>query len=410
MKLTVVIGAEAMALGQTQACRAGWLSLLDACPWGTGFQHPDFVFPWYRLYLDRFLPVLVLAHAADGRLAGLLPLAREVRSGIVRGAGDKQAEYQVWLADPKDGDDFIDRAVPALRAALPGTDLHLKYLPSGTPLAWCTDVPTCALRVHRRPLMHAEYAVMTKQRNKKNHRQNFNRLSRMGPVVFERVVDQRRFAEILGDICIQYDDRQEALYGHRPFNQDPTKQTFLLELQRSGLLHTSLLTVGGSIAAAHIGLLSHGRAIHLGINTHAPAFAAHSPGQLLLAMLGVHMVDDTTCLLDLTPGGDPYKEHFATGHDLAFELSAYAGARRRLSTELIAGATYCVKSGLRALGYRPGSVLGALRIFSQRSLQFLGGTGGACVTTRAGGTPQHLAKDGSGSTGTGMPDKCLDDA
>lgn len=415
MKLSLLTGRDAVDLAQSPAIQSKWKALHAACPWATACQHPDFVLPWYQLYQERFLPVLVLAESASGELQGLLTLARSPGSGAMTGAGERQAEYHAWLAAPDAGDDFIRAAIPALRAAFPGLALRLRYLPPGIPLGWTVERAGCArhctLHTHRRPVMHVDAAAMARQRSKKNHRQNFNRLQRMGVVAFEKVCGHERFAAVLDDICAQYDFRQGALHHQMPFHADPLKKPFYLELDKRGLLHTSLLTVDGEVAAAHVGLLSIGRAVHLGINTHAPAFAAHSPGNLLLAMLGVRLAEDAMPVLDLTPGGDGYKEHFATGHDLVFELTAYASARQRLKMELLAGAARALKTGLQAVGYRPARVRAALLALKQTSLTRL--RSAACRLlpgSRVRALRCPVGGDARQPGDTGVSKNCLDDA
>ncbi len=356
MELTLLTDAEALRVTEEPDFRNDWIALCGRCPWATVCQHPDFVLPWYRLYADTFLPVVVLARSARGELRGLLTLARRRGSVRMTGAGECQAEYQAWLAAPGDGDDFMRAALAQLRAGFPGVELRLRYLPPGIPLGWTVEAGGCArhcvLRAHRRPLMHIDEAAMTRQRNKKNHRQNYNRLGRVGDVRFEQVRGNERFDQVFDTICRQYDFRQGALHRQTPFRDDPRKKPFYFELHRRGLLHTTILTVNGELAASQLGLVSPGRALHLGINSHAPAFAAHSPGSLLLAMLGVHLAREGIPLFDLTPGGDAYKEHFATGHDLVFELAAYAGRTQRLKVELPAGAARAAKALLGACGLR----------------------------------------------------------
>lgn len=362
VRLALLSGEAALARAQSGAFQAGWRALLARCPWAAACQHPDFVLPWYRHYAPAVLPVLVLAEGADGSLAGLLTLGLRHGSRTLRGAGEQQAEYQAWLAAPEDGDAFIAAAVRALRQAFPGADLQLRYLPPGTPLGWleAVDRKLLTLRPHRRPVMQAEPDAMARQRNKKNHRQNFNRLGRIGEVRFERVREHARFAGLFDALCMQYDFRQAALYRQMPFAADPAKRGFHLALHRQGLLHVTVLTVGGEPAASHLGLLSEGRALHIGILTHNPAFAAHSPGTLLLAMLGVRLAEEGVPMLDLTPGGDGYKEHFATGHDVAHALTVHGSARRRLAAELRAGLGELARQGLRKTGLR-GTDLAAAR-------------------------------------------------
>lgn len=363
MIFSLLTGSEAMQAAETPAFQASWLALYRRCPWATACQHPDFVLPWYRLYGEQYLPVVVLSRSPAGDLLGLLTLARR-RDGVLTGAGERQAEYQCWLADPGDGDAFIRSAMAGLTADFPGVDLCLRYLPPGVPLGWTADTGHCArysvLRPHRRPVMHVEADAMGRQRNKKNHRQNFNRLGRIGRVAFEHVRCGERFAQVFEEICGQYDFRQAVLHRQTPFLSDPMKKRFFRELHARGLLHTTILTVDGKLAASHVGLLGDRGVLHLGINSHAPGFAAHSPGNLLLAMLGVYLAQEGLPMFDLTPGGDAYKEQLATGHDLVFELSVYGNACRKLASTARKRSTAWVKAGMHALGYRGAEVLTAM--------------------------------------------------
>lgn len=364
MHLTILTGREALNCVNSKEFQSRWQSLYDGCPWATACQHPDFVEAWYAHYYESFLPVMIFGEGSDGSLAGLLPLALRRNGTRLTGAGEQQAEYQGWIQAPDADASFIVNAIWEIRGRFPGVDIFLKYLPPGIPLHWMDEQADygklCALRTLARPIMRADAAAMVRQRNKKNHRQNYNRLKRLGAIEFERVVEHDHFIRVFDEMCIQYDFRQAALYWNMPFSNDPAKKPFYLELHKRGLLHTTILTVGDRIAASHIGLLSEERAVHLGINTYDPALAAHSPGNLLLAMLGVHLAAEEMPLLDLTPGGDGYKEHFATEHDSVYELTIYGDKTRRLKTEALLNAKRLLKTRLRMAGYRTADVLGAV--------------------------------------------------
>ncbi len=364
MTVQLLTGQAALLhLGAAQF-RAGWIALHDNCPWATACQHPDFVLPWYALYSTAFLPVAVFSEREDGTLDALLTLALRPGGKTLTGAGDNQAEYQGWIQAPSAAGGFMTHALRALRAQFPGAELRLKYLPPGIALNWVEEkevASVCALRMYSRPLMQIDAGEMNRQRNKKNHRQNYNRLKRLGEVSFARVVEMDAFLDVLDDICLQYDFRQAAFFRNMPFARDPLKKPFYVALQKSGLLHTTVLNVGSKVAASHVGLVSKGTALHLGINTYDPAFAAHSPGNLLLAMLGVHLVAEEVNLLDLTPGGDKYKEQFATGYDVVAELIVYPGRARRLFGELLRKLLALSKAKLGAAGIRPAQIVGAFQ-------------------------------------------------
>jgi CelD/BcsL family acetyltransferase involved in cellulose biosynthesis len=358
MTLRLLTGDAALAHIGAQTFVTAWRALHAICPWATACQDPDFVLPWYGLYGALFVPVVVLQQTDDGALVGLLPLALDDKAQRLTGAGERHAEYQSWLQPPDAGASFITAALRAVREHLPRADLALRYLPAGMPLswleAWRNDASDArrwvTLRSVRRPLMQIDPVAMQRQRNKKNHRQNVNRLSRLGAVRFEQVVEHAHFLRVIDAICDQYDFRQAALYREKPFTLDVAKKRFYIALHRQGLLHVTILTVDGAIAASHIGLLSAGRAVHLGINTYHPATSAHSPGNLLLAMLGVHLAAQQMPLLDLTPGGDGYKEHFATAHDHVSTLTIH----RDLRSFLLTAARQRLFDAARALATRAG--------------------------------------------------------
>lgn len=364
MNLKLHIGSQALMLVRSEEFQSKWKSLYDGCPWVTAFQHPDFVTPWYELYYEKFLPVIVLGEAEDKSLVGLFTLALHENGKKLVGAGERQAEYQGWLEKPEAGNAFIQDAVKKIFDFFPGVDLCLKYLSPGIPLNWISldrdyEKIFC-LRSHARPIMKIDAVEMERQRRKKNHRQNFNRLNKLGEVRFEKVSEHDHFIRIFDEMCIQYDFRQGALHHNMPFSNDPVKKLFCLELHKRGLLHTTILTVGGEIVASHFGLMSQGSAVHLGINTHAPAFAAHSPGNLFLAMLGVYLAEEKIPVLDLTPGGDGYKENFATEHDVVFDLIAYGNVMVRWRTEALLSAKRIVKNKMQKAGMSTADVWRAL--------------------------------------------------
>lgn len=364
MHLELLSGDDALKCVNSDEFQSKWKALYARCPWAVASLHPDFVVPWYRLYAPGFQPVVVLEETGDGALAGLLTLALCRNGRKLVGAGEQQAEYQGWIQPADSGSGFIVNAIRELRKRFRQADICLKYLPPGIPLGWTGEkghyAELCSLRSHARPVMHIDAAAMERQRNKKNYRQNYNRLKRLGEVRFQRVVEHDDFVRVFDEICNQYDFRQAALYRNMPFASDPAKKQFYLELHKRGLLHATILTVGKKVAASHIGLLSDARAVHLGINTHDPAPAAHSPGNLLLAMLGVHLAAEEMPMLDLTPGGDGYKEHFATGHDAVFELTMYSDTRRRLRTEALLGVIRYSKKRLQRAGYRTADALAVI--------------------------------------------------
>jgi len=132
MSIVIARGAEADAVLGDAAFRAKWAALHPNCPWSSVFQSPAFAATWYRVYKPAFEPVLVFREARSAGLSGLLPLAVARDSGTWQLAGAPQAEYQAWLALPKDGQPFICEALTALRESGMTGPLTFTYLPRPT--------------------------------------------------------------------------------------------------------------------------------------------------------------------------------------------------------------------------------------------------------------------------------------
>ena len=408
MSVLFLTGEQALAHIRSDAFAARCKSLHARCPWATGCQHPDFVLPWYDIYRAHHVPLVLVDAGADGSLRGLFTLALSQDGKRLTGAGAVQAEYQGWIAGTLHADQFAQDAFACIRAALPQAQMRLKYLPPGIPLGFLHASigarMRCVLHGHARPVLRIDPVAIEKLRRKKTHRQNANRLSRLGPLAFERVTGEAQFGRMFDDICLQYDFRQAALHRQTPFLSDPLKKRFYLELQRRGMLHTTVLTVGDALAAAHIGLLSKECTVHLGISTHAPALAAHSPGQLLLALLGSQLAADRSDLLDLTPGGDPYKDHFASDHDQVFELTMAANLAQRVRAQAAASVRRTGKALLQISGRRKVDLLEAVE-----KLQSWGrrvNPGGARDVARTGRALWRLAPNTSRRSAAALHVSC----
>jgi CelD/BcsL family acetyltransferase involved in cellulose biosynthesis len=328
---------EVLAAGSFQA---GWDALYAACPWGTVFQSRDFVASWYHIYHSQYQPVLV-RQVTGGRLTGLLTLARD-KSGLIMGAGDSQAEYQVWLTADTREEDFIQSALAQVRRHFPGQSIRLKYLPGNTPLAWISREKAwqkrCLLRACKQPLLRIDEDRMDQELKKKNRREKLNRLKKMGELRFERVTDYQVFSAIFDELATQYDFRKGAMFNRLFFLDDPFRKEFLLTLFQKNLLHTTILRLNDDIIASNVGATGKNW-VHLqGINTHAPSYSRYSPGILHFLMLGKLLAGEGIEVFDLTPGVDPYKDTLASDSGMAYELhigNSYSRFAGNLKNKLV---------------------------------------------------------------------------
>jgi len=355
----VVVGGDAAALLADDAFRTAWARLWTSCPWATPFQGPDFARAWYASYLPDFAPVLVVSRRPDGGLSGLLPLAMatgpatEGSARLVVGGG-WQAEYHGWICGPEQAGAFPRAALGAVRATFPAATLRFRYLPPGTPLDGLRGLGFL-LRTHRRPLLrfgdgsHLEAAL-----RKGSNRSRLRRLEKVGPVHLRRLTSAAELDAVLDEIVLYHDTRQLAAYGGTAFGGDPHKRAFHLAMaDRPGLLHMTVLDVGGRVAAAHLGADS-GAEVHLGLLAHDPWLARHSPGKFLIYYLAKLLHEQGYHQLDLTPGRDPYKPRFANDADEVVSLEVLPGSPVRRAIVLAGKAVGKLRRGGRpASGPQP---------------------------------------------------------
>ena len=142
----------------------------------------------------------------------------------------------------------------------------------------------------------------------------------MGELSFKRIVDPAEFAALLDEIIPLHDFRQGAAYLNYPFCTDALKKPFHLALmEHPNLLHVTVLQLNSRIVAAHIGLRNK-QQVSLGILTHSPMFSQYSVGKFHILLLGLDLQKEGFTDFDLTPGGEQYKERFASHRDEAYML------------------------------------------------------------------------------------------
>jgi CelD/BcsL family acetyltransferase involved in cellulose biosynthesis len=325
MSLDLLVGSEAEFLLKDRVFQQKWGLLYRNCSWATPCQSVDFVTIWYEVYQELFQPVLLIEMSSDGNLVGLLTLALTIDSDLLVFAGAEQAEYQTWLATIEFGDVFMLGAMGLLAARFPTLTLVLRYLPPLAPRNWLRNYAwanNTILTARSRPLLKlGDGEHLRKSLRKSGNKSRISRLKRLGEVRLEHLHTRAELAEIFDETIAYYDLRQGAVNNSQPFQIDSLKKPFHLALMNAkDLLNVAVLRVGDRLVAAHIGL-SDAKQCIWGIPVHSPFYAAHSPGKLLLLMVGIELVNNGFETIDLTPGGDPYKDRFATDYDTVYILT-----------------------------------------------------------------------------------------
>lgn len=354
-----VTGDAARALLVDPIFRQRWAALYQGCPWATPFQSPEYAITWYESYGERVDPVL-LTGTADGTLVGLLALAVTADTSQLLPAGGHQAEYQGWLALEPFGNAFPLAAIRACQKTIAGSPLTFQYLPPDAPLEWLQRWPLHEKESFDRPEMQINAAAAEEALGKRRYRTRLTKLGKLGDFRFERLETVEALAAVFDQIEALYDLRQGGIGASLAFAVDPLKRLFHLNLMRHrGLLHATVLRIDRTLLGAHLGLSGRG-ILHLGTLAHSPLYAKDSPGRLHVMLLAKLLADEGYTTLDLTPGNDPWKEPFATGHQHVVKLTVWgdrvAFARHKAMTRLADAARW----SLRKVGSSPSGVRGYL--------------------------------------------------
>jgi CelD/BcsL family acetyltransferase involved in cellulose biosynthesis/ribosomal protein S18 acetylase RimI-like enzyme len=350
MGIETIRGAGAEALLCDPGFCSQWTALACACPWATGFQSVGFVSTWYACYRSVFEPMLVFSRDANGDLDGLLPLARSLDGTQLIVAGGRQAEYVAWISRPQASQTFIAGAVEEIGELIPGKGLNFHVLPQAMPMDWLSSLRgkrPCHVRTIRRPLIElGDPSAVKKPCDNQTDKTKLRRLKKVGPLELKRITDPEEYASILDRIIELYDTRRLAMDGLAPFQADPCKRVFSQALMCvPGLNHATILTVGRKVASVHVSVCS-GKEICVGLIAHDPLLAKYSPGRLHMLMLPEMLIGEGFQRMDLTPGGEIYKESFANGED---ELSCITIYRTAMDQKKGQAYLAAKQTGLRAL-------------------------------------------------------------
>lgn len=326
--MRIETGSDAAGLLQSDDFLDRWNELWDACPWATLFQSPSFTCIWYDVYSSSFQPAIIFDSNSQNDLTGLLLLAESTVDGTLSCVGSHHAEYDTWLSRPTTSNDFIVRALSTCAEHYPSEKrLRFLFLAPGTPISWADSFShptlTFSVRSHKRhQITLSDVSSIQNSLEKSGNRSKLNRMKRRGPLELKRLTTRTKLEQHIDQIAALTDIRQGAINASLPFRSDLRKREFYLRLSEDpDLIHVSLLTVGDSIAAAHLGPVNKD-SICLGLITHSPIFADNSPGKFLIYKLALRLADEGFHFLDLTPGGE-YKQRYADETDEVFVLEVF---------------------------------------------------------------------------------------
>lgn len=353
LSLQILEGREALSALRRLHEDGSWHRLAGADPRPTCFQEAPFVLSWYDAYDGLCEPLVALAHTAeagDDRLVGMLSLAIR-RGGEIVIAGANHAWYEGWIAEPGHDAEFIAAAVDAVIERRRPAAWRWKYLVRGAGAGWVDALTnaTGLVTEHPTPIWDLTAPDAIERLLKPRLRNYMNRYQKRGELALERLVDAAAIRAI--HVCAPWSDlRHGAVRADLPFRDDPRKMTLHEHLARAGdAIHTSVLRLDDRPLAVHQGNWD-GERLFTGLYAFDPTQARQSPGNILMIELARHVLELGGREIDLTPGGEWWKNDFATRQETVYRVELFADAGRRRLRRLRDGVVGGAKTLLGAIG------------------------------------------------------------
>ena len=322
MKINILSRDESLEIIRDEAFLTIWDQLAHQTAHCTVIQEHGFAISWYLSYLELFDPMMVLGYDASGAIVGILPLAVARDSGAIFHAGENQAEYHGWICPKEYEEHFLLHTLIAIKKELRPKMWQWGWLPPAVTTDWLHAdllkkngiyVNTVSLNSPLHNLDHPE--KLKKITRHKSNKIKINRLKKTGKLKIERIRDRNRAEEVFGTIIDQYNFRHLSLYDTIPFKSDKHKREW--HLKQIELMpeytHFTVLWHGDELLASNFGCCTDNRVL-LGLISYDPVKGAFSPGVVFLIKLMEFIKEEGFHYLDLTPGGDSYKERYANEH------------------------------------------------------------------------------------------------
>jgi len=298
-----------------------WKYLAEITSHCTLIQEYGFVVSWYQSYLDKYKPMMVLGYDKKENIIGILPLAIAYNTGYLSHAGEDQAEYHGWICPKEYEEEFLVQVLISIKKEYNPKKWKWGWLPPGTNISWFNSdlLKKNGIYINkivsRSPLYNLEDSEkINKIKHKKSTKNKINQLERKGKLKIERIRDKAYTKKLLEIIIAQYSFRQLALFNHNPLDKEITKKVCLEQIDlMPENIHFTVLWHGNKLLAYNFGLCTADH-IMLGLMSYDPVKGRYSPGNIFLIKLLEYAQEEGYKILDLTPGGDSYKENFCNTH------------------------------------------------------------------------------------------------
>lgn len=318
-----------------------WKALCATCPWSLTYHKPSFLLTWYKIFQEKFDPILIYMLDKNGHISGLLPLAIS-KDKAVKMAGDYECEYQGWVCNQAYSQTFPEAALQAFIQAFPKTPLRLLYISNRTPMDWLHTTKVLKyqynLQTLQNPVYHrlnAEHEVANwvaaKKKNKRT-RSSINKLTKQG-LTFKTITTLSEFEAIFSDLITMYEARLSSAYNTESFTKEPNKKRFWLALFKQGILHVTTSNIDNQIASFQINLLD-GKTVYLGLLSHDAAYDQYSIGSIHMIYLIEQLAKEGYHTFEISPPAEGYKLRWSNKQVPVHTLTIYPSKLEGFSMEL----------------------------------------------------------------------------
>ena len=318
LEIKIIKGNSVLELLTDSAFISQWQALANQCDKVTVIQEPPFVITWYCQYFNRFQPILILGYDNASNLVGLIPLAYSLDSQYLSHAGDHQAEYHGWLSKKDIDQEFLIQALIAVKHNFPLRIWQWRPLPPGAQTDWIYSSDLKHEKIFVRiteidsPILDLNDETKIKKLKTKALSNQINRYKKRNSFYIERVRSKEKAIELFDILAVQCDFRQMAVHQTTPFGSDANKKPFYIELLNyPENNHFTILWSGNIPVAFHFGACDS-ETVYLGLSAYNPVEEKNSPGSVLIIKLIELLREEGFKYIDLTPGGDKYKEKYST--------------------------------------------------------------------------------------------------
>ena len=322
MNIKILSKKDTLKIISNETFISTWKYLAENTNHCTVIQEYGFVVSWYQSYLDKYKPLMVLGYDEQENIVGILPLAITYDIEKLSFAGDNQAEYHSWICLKEYEEEFLVHSLIAIKKEYKLRKWEWGWLPPGIDINWFNSelLKKSGIYINmvtsKSPLYNLENTdKLNKMIKHKSNKIKINRLRKEGELRVERIRDRDCAEKLLEVVIDQYNFRHLSLYNHIPFQSDKNKREW--HLNQMDMMpentHFTVLWHGDELLACNIGCCTTDKVL-VGLISYDPIKGTNSPGNIFLIKLMEFIKEEGYKFLDLTPGGDRYKEHFCNEH------------------------------------------------------------------------------------------------